>query len=134
MATRIEVDYDRIHTDFDVAEVLNRAQLTADAIEELGPTFATVPGFELAAYRAAIAALQTAADAPLPHLNALPALYHTIDDKTTPLETLNRGALPLLSGLTEGKAEAAIVTRLRQALSPGGVSSTPAPATPGTPP
>ncbi len=131
MPTRIEVSYERINTDFDVAEALNRAQLTADTIEELGPAFANLPGFEVAAYRAAIAALQAAAAAPLPHLNALPALYHAIDDKTLPVVTLNKGALPMLTGITEGKAEAAIVTRLRQALAQPASSSTPTPPPPG---
>lgn len=130
MSTRIEVEYDREHTDADVQAIIARATATINVMQQLGVTFQTLPGYAMAAYQTETDALEADVTA----LNALvtqirPYLI-SIDAKAEPLDVKNKGVLRTLSGLLQTDAQKALLAQITGPTPQGGGGTPPPPPNP----
>ncbi len=120
MATRFEIDQDRDFADFEVAAIIDRAALTINVIEQLvaqlGQDYATIPNCKLADYLALAQALETANGTLLTAIQAVKLVLSPVDTAANPLAQMNEAALPILRGVTLGKAQAQLVEQLAQLL------------------
>jgi len=128
MATRIEIEYDRVFTDSQVQAIAARGTNTTDVMDQLGPAYQGLPGIAMVAYQAETDALQ----ADLVSLQALQdqirPLLSSIDQKARPLDEKNKAALRTLDGLLRTDADRALLAQIT-----GPTSTSPSPTTP-TPP
>lgn len=101
--TNISVDYDRQFTDSRIADILNRATDTLAVlqacVDQLGPEYATLPGYALADYQAEADALQAKVGEINALITQLPDLLHEADDLTDPMDDKNKGCHAMLKGL-----------------------------------
>lgn len=127
MSTRLEIPYDRNHTDAELQAITARSAATLNVMQQLGVDYQTLPGYKMTDY-------QTEADALEADMAAINGLLEQIrlkliaaDAKARPLDEKNKGALKALSGLLLGNAQSSLLAQITGPTSQGG-GSTPPPA------
>jgi hypothetical protein len=124
MATRIEIEYDRMFINSEVQAIVARANNTVNVLQQLGAAYQSLPGMAMAQYQTDADALET----DLTGLNALVdqirPLLVAIDAKSAPLDDKNKAALKTLSGLLQTDADRALLDQIT------GPTAQPSPPTP----
>ncbi len=127
MSTRIEIPYNRQHTDSDIEADVARGTATVNVMQQLGVAYQTLPGYAMAAYETEVNALETDATAVNVKLNEIRVLLIAMDAKSRPLHDKNIGALKTLSGLLTTDAQQALLAQITGPTPQGGGAPPPPP-------
>ena len=129
MATRIEIEYNRIFTDSEAAAISARATVTTDVLEQLGPAYQNLPDIAMAAYVTETNALQADMTALNALIDQIRPLLSSIDLKARLLDEKNKRALPTLRGLLRNDADISLLDQITGP-QPQGPSTPPTPPSP----
>ena len=132
MSTRIEIPYDRTHTDADLQAITSRSAATLNVMQQLGVDYQTLPGYKMVDYQAEADALEADMAAINSLMEQIRLKLITADAKARPLEEKNKGSLKALSGLLTGNAQQSLLAQITgptaQGGGSGGGATTPPPA------
>ena len=129
MTTRIDVEYDRQFTNADIQEIVARATVTINVLRQLGATYQSLPGMDMAGYQTMVDALEADMSALSGLVNQILPLLVSLDAKAGPLDAKNKKSLKTLSGLLQSSAEKTLLDQITGP-TPQGSSSTPTPPPP----
>ena len=129
MSTRIEVEYDRQHTNADIQEIVARATVSVNVLQQLGVAYQSLPGIGMAQYQTDVDAVEADLTALTALINQILPLLVTLDAKAGPLSEKNKKLLKSLSGLLQTSAEKALLDQITGPTAQGG-GRTPTPPTP----
>lgn len=129
MSTRIEVEYDRQHTNADIQEIVARATVSVNVLQQLGVAYQSLPGIGMAQYQTDVDAVEADLTALTALINQILPLLVTLDAKAGPLSEKNKKLLKSLSGLLQTSAEKTLLDQITGPTAQGG-GSTPTPPTP----
>jgi len=125
MATRIEIQYDRVFTDSQVQAITARGTNTTDVMDQLGPAYQGLPGIAMVAYQAETDSLQADVISLQALQDQIRPLLILIDQKAGPLDEKNKAALRTLDGLLRTDADCALLAQIT-----GATAQPPSPPTP----
>ena len=129
MATRIDVEYDRQHTNADIQEIVARATVTVNVLQQLGAAYQSLPGMGMAGYQTEVDAIEADTSALSALINQILPLLVSLDAKAGPLNDKNKKALKTLSGLLQTSAEKTLLNQITGPTAQSG-GGTPTPPTP----
>ncbi len=129
MATRIEVPYDRQHTDAEAQAIVARADTTLSVMGQLGAAYQGLPGMAMAGYQAESESLKGDLTALNVLIDQIRPLLISIDAKVQPLDEKNKRALQTLRGLLRDDADVILLDRIT-----GPQPQSPHPPSPPAPP
>lgn len=124
MATRIDINYDRLFINSVVQELIARATATINVLQQLGVAYQSLPGMAMAGYQTETDALEADLAALSDLMDQIRVLLIAIDAKSGPLDEKNKRALHTLRGLLQNSAD---VVLLDQITGPSTQSPTPPP-------
>ena len=131
MATRIDLEYDREFTNFQIQEIIARATVSLNVLQQLGTAYQNLPGVGMAAYQTLADGTETDLAALNSLINQLVPLLASLDAKVGPLDELNKKILKTLRGLLQSSAEVALLDQITGPTAQGGGGTpTPPPPTP----
>lgn len=131
MSTRIEVEYDRQHTNADIQEIVARATISVSVLQQLGAAYQSLPGIAMASYQTDVDAVEADLAALNALINQIHPLLVSLDAKAGPLSEKNKKLLRTLSGLLQTAAEKVLLDQITGPTAQGGGGSpTPPPPTP----
>jgi len=112
MATRIEIDYDRLFINSELQATLARAAASINVLEQLGAVYQSLPGVEMAPYQTEANLLEADLAAFNNLVNQLRTLLQAMDQKAGPLAEKNRKILATLRGLLQTAAQLALLDQI----------------------
>ncbi len=112
MATRLEIEFDRVWTDSKVQALLARATVSIQVLVQLGAAYQSLPGMAMAGYQAERDALQADITAVQALLDQIRVLLEAIDQKCGPLDEKNMAILRALQGLLLTDADRAMLAQI----------------------
>ena len=131
MSTRIEVEYDRQYTNADIQEIVARATVSVNVLQQLGVAYQSLPGIGMTQYQTDVDAVEADLTALTALINQILPLLVTLDAKAGPLSEKNKKLLKSLSGLLQTSAEKTLLDQITGPTAQGGGSTpTPPPSTP----
>ena len=130
MTTRIDVEYDRQHTNADIQEIVARGTVTVNVLQQLGVAYQALPGIAMAAYQTELDSIEADMSALSALINQILPLLVSLDAKAGPLSDKNKKALRTLSGLLQTSAEKTLLDQITGPTAQGGSSSPTPPPTP----
>ena len=131
MSTRIELEYDRQYTNADIQEIVARATVSVNVLQQLGAAYQSLPGIGMAQYQTNVDAVEADLTALTSLINQILPLLVSLDAKAGPLSDMNKKVLRTLSGLLQTSAEKALLDQITGPTAQGsGGSPTPPPPTP----
>lgn len=131
MSTRIDVEYDRQHTNAEIQEIVARGAVTVNVMQQLGVPYQGLPGIAMAGYQTELDSIETDLTALSTLINQIQPLLVSLDAKSGPLNDKNKKALKTLSGLLQTSAEKTLLDQITGPTAQGGGGSpTPPPPTP----
>ncbi len=133
MATRIDVEYDRQHTNADIQEIVARATVTVNVLQQLGAAYQSLPGMGMAGYQTEVDAIEADTSALSALINQILPLLVSLDAKAGPLNDKNKKALKTLSGLLQTSAEKTLLNQITGPTAQSGGGTPTPPPTPPTP-
>ncbi|MBC7819509.1 MAG: hypothetical protein IAG10_21720, partial [Planctomycetaceae bacterium] len=110
--TRIEIEYDRQYTTADLQEIVARATVTVNVLQQLGAAYQSLPGIGMASYQADVDEIEGIMAAVNALINQILALLISLDAKAGPLSDKNKKALKALTGLLQTSAERALLDQI----------------------
>jgi hypothetical protein len=126
MATRIEIEYDRLFVNSELQALLARAAASINVLQQLGVAFQSLPGIEMAGYQTESDALEADLATFNGLVNQLRPLLEAMDLKARPLSEKNSKVLGTLRGLLRTSAQIALLDQI--------TGATPEPSPPPAPP
>jgi hypothetical protein len=112
MVTRIDVEYDRQFFNAELQEMVARATVTVNVLQQLGAAYQSLPGLAMAGYQTEIDAMEADMSALSTLINQIQPLLISLDNKALPLSEKNKKALKTLSGLLQTSAEKALLDQI----------------------
>ena len=112
MATRIEIDYDRVSTDASLAAMVARAAATLNVMQQLGVAYQSLPGIAMADYQVLANALEALVAQYNALLDQIRPLLIAMDDAARPLDEMSKRALGALRGLLRSDADIALLDQI----------------------